>query len=172
MDTEDVPGNAGLKDQLQVLRWVKENIAHFGGDPSKVTLGGQSSGGVSASWLSILPQTKGTSPAVRDYRFLRSSPFIFFKNNISELIRSAIIQSGTAVSGWGYTDRNIEFAKAIYQHLTGEATDDLSEIAHVVKSAKYLDLHYAAENATLLLQETKSMGVCSHFDFFFWLNCN
>lgn len=58
LDTDDIPGNAGLKDQLQVLRWVNENIAVFGGDPSKVTIGGQSSGSVSASWLTLVPQTK------------------------------------------------------------------------------------------------------------------
>lgn len=59
LDTDEVPGNAGLKDQLQVLRWVHANIEYFGGDPTKVTLGGHSSGSVSAGWLAIVPQTKG-----------------------------------------------------------------------------------------------------------------
>ncbi|XP_034241535.1 juvenile hormone esterase-like [Thrips palmi] len=133
LDTDELPGNAGLKDQLHVLRWVKENIENFGGDPSKITLGGHSSGSVSACWLAIVPQTK-------------------------DLIRAAIIQSGTAVSGWSSTNKHIEFAKAIYKHLTGTTTDDKSAMTSVFKSANYLDLYYAAENATLLIQETKGLG--------------
>ena len=45
-------GNFGFQDQIQALRWVKKNIAKFNGDPDKVTLIGQSSGGSSA--LSLL----------------------------------------------------------------------------------------------------------------------
>ena len=43
--------NLGLKDQLTALRWIKENIHHFGGDSSRITLAGQSSGGHSVATL-------------------------------------------------------------------------------------------------------------------------
>lgn len=42
--------NLGLRDQRQAIEWVYQNIAGFGGDPDKITILGQSSGGVAADW--------------------------------------------------------------------------------------------------------------------------
>lgn len=49
LSTEDevIPGNFGLKDQVEALRWVQRNIAAFNGDPEKVTIVGFSAGGAS-----------------------------------------------------------------------------------------------------------------------------
>ncbi len=52
-------GNFGLDDQLSALRWVKANIAAFGGDPENITLAGQSAGAISIQYLCLNPENKG-----------------------------------------------------------------------------------------------------------------
>jgi carboxylesterase type B len=54
-----VIGNYGILDQLLALQWVQSNIKAFGGDPTRVTLGGQSSGGTSIFALMASPMSKG-----------------------------------------------------------------------------------------------------------------
>jgi para-nitrobenzyl esterase len=68
-------GNYAFLDQLAALRWVKENIAAFGGDPGRVTIGGQSAGAISVGLQVVSPLAKG-------------------------LFRGAITESGSGVSGY------------------------------------------------------------------------
>lgn len=58
-DTDDVPGNAAIFDQIEALRWVRKYIDAFGGDPSKVTIVGESAGSASVSLLLLAPQAQG-----------------------------------------------------------------------------------------------------------------
>lgn len=59
LGSDAYPGNNGLKDQLMAMRWVNENIGHFGGDANKVTIYGWSAGCWSASLHSVSPASQG-----------------------------------------------------------------------------------------------------------------
>nr|XP_037278504.1 acetylcholinesterase-1-like [Rhipicephalus microplus] len=55
----DLPGNTGMWDQVHLLKWVQKNIEKFGGDPTMVTLKGQSAGAITAGLHATSPQSKG-----------------------------------------------------------------------------------------------------------------
>ena len=72
--------NLGLQDQIAALRWVRENIEAFGGDPSNITIGGESCGATAVSHFLV-------SPEVRTY------------------FRRAILQSLSPFNTWLHADQ-------------------------------------------------------------------
>jgi len=71
--TDGLSPNVGMLDLVAALRWVKRNIARFGGDPANVTIFGQSGGGAKVSTLLVMPEAQG-------------------------LFHKAIVQSGSALT--------------------------------------------------------------------------
>uniref|UniRef100_A0A182SY71 Carboxylic ester hydrolase n=1 Tax=Anopheles maculatus TaxID=74869 RepID=A0A182SY71_9DIPT len=90
LSTEDdvIPGNYGLKDQVTALRWVRENIQSFGGDPSTITLVGYSAGSASVHLHYLSPLSEG-------------------------LFSSGIGHSGTALNPWTMAEQSTAKARQI-----------------------------------------------------------
>jgi len=58
-DPDKVSGNYAIKDLIAALQWIQDNIATFGGDPSNVTIAGQSAGSLNVNQLTLCPEAKG-----------------------------------------------------------------------------------------------------------------
>lgn len=107
LDNDEVPGNAGLKDQVMALQWVKHNIDAFGGDPNNITIFGCSAGAASTSHHLISKMSEG-------------------------LFHKAICQSGVCLNEWGYSiygrDRAFLLGKSL-----GKETEDPKELLEFLK---------------------------------------
>ena len=70
-----ISGNYGLLDQIEALRWVRRNIDAFGGDPSNVTIAGESAGGLSVMYLMAAPAARGLfAKAIAQSAYMISTP--------------------------------------------------------------------------------------------------
>lgn len=84
--TDEGKGNYGIEDQIAALKWTRDNIKAFGGDPDKITIAGQSAGAMSVQCLLASPLTEGMiNGAIVESCIEGDFPDIpVFANNLSE----------------------------------------------------------------------------------------
>ena len=56
---EELEGNYGFLDQIMVMKWVKNNVGYFNGDPDRVTIDGHSAGAADVGFHMVSPLAKG-----------------------------------------------------------------------------------------------------------------
>ncbi|KAF8354216.1 hypothetical protein PRIPAC_95839 [Pristionchus pacificus] len=147
---EVCPGNLGLWDQIEALKWVKDNIEHFGGDKARiyfliislstydnVTILGQSAGGASVDLLSLSPHTKG-------------------------LIHRVIPMAGNAHAPWAHRKTTADYCREYAETKLGIKADSSSELISQLRrvSADRLATELHMETA---LAET-FLGFCPVID--------
>lgn len=111
LGTPDAPGNAGLFDQLLALRWVRDNVRAFGGDPDRVTLFGESAGAVSVSMHLLSPLSK-------------------------DLFARAILESGSPTAPWALRSRQEALNRSLLLAKTvgcPHSPDDLAATAECLR---------------------------------------
>ncbi|XP_045508186.1 para-nitrobenzyl esterase-like [Colias croceus] len=112
LGTEDVPGNAGMKDQVALLRWVQKNIRYFGGNPEDVTLSGFSAGASAVDLLIVSNTTRG-------------------------LFTKAILESGSNTAAFSIQSDPIEKAKEYAKLLNFTNVDDIQALEQFYKNASH-----------------------------------
>ncbi|XP_050350735.1 cholinesterase 1-like [Nymphalis io] len=112
LGTEDAPGNAGMKDQVALLHWVRANIESFGGNPHEVTIVGQSAGAASVGLLMISKMARG-------------------------LFNKVIPESGEIIAPFSVQLNPIDNAREYAKLLNFDDVDDISTLESFYKNASY-----------------------------------
>ncbi|KAF9407222.1 hypothetical protein HW555_012673, partial [Spodoptera exigua] len=121
LGTEEIPGNAALKDQLAALKFINKYISKFGGDPKKVTLAGFS---VGASMAEILALSKATNG----------------------LIDKLILESGSALSPFAVNRDPINTAKNLAISMGYNNTEKIEDLNEFLLNAPIKDLAVKSKN--------------------------
>ncbi|XP_063751873.1 neuroligin-2b isoform X2 [Eleginops maclovinus] len=111
---QSAKGNYGLLDQIQALRWLNENIGHFGGDPERITIFGSGAGAACVNLLILSHHSEG-------------------------LFQRAIAQSGSAISSWAVNYRPMMYTKILAKKV-GCTLGDMAELVDCLRRKSFREL--------------------------------
>lgn len=128
VDNDKYTGNYGLKDQHVMLKWVQDNIQHFGGDRNKVTVFGDGAGAASIGFHMMSPMSKG-------------------------LFHQAILQGGTQYNQWALQDKQVAVrnAKQLLNKIgcnwnNNNNVNDFNEIQRCIRTKNLNDIMRVTQN--------------------------
>ncbi|CAH2253859.1 jg22183 [Pararge aegeria aegeria] len=110
---ENSPGNYGILDQAMALRWIRDNIVRFNGDPGSVTLFGPGAGAASAGLLAVAPQTR-------------------------DIVTSIIAQSGSALADWAIIEDKyrVQNTSLVFGRLLGCPIDSSWKLVNCLRQGR------------------------------------
>ncbi|XP_029924788.1 neuroligin-2b [Myripristis murdjan] len=111
---QSAKGNYGLLDQIQALRWLNENIGHFGGDPERITIFGSGAGASCVNLLILSHHSEG-------------------------LFQRAIAQSGSAISSWSVNYRPLMYTRDLAKKV-GCSLGDMAELVDCLRRKSFREL--------------------------------
>jgi para-nitrobenzyl esterase len=114
-------GNNGLRDQIEALRWVRDNISSFGGDPRNVTIFGESAGGGSVAALLAAPDADG----LYHKAIIQSGPVAIAAPYKPDLFTTAVL---TAL---GEPEGGVDALRAADPSLLIQAQIDVGSLEHL-----------------------------------------
>nr|XP_034834776.1 liver carboxylesterase 4 [Maniola hyperantus] len=110
---ENSPGNYGILDQAMALRWIRDNIARFNGDPGSITLFGPGAGAASAGLLAVAPQTR-------------------------DIVARVIAQSGSALADWALIEDKyrVQNTSLVFGRLLGCPIDSSWKLVNCLRQGR------------------------------------
>ena len=119
---EDFDTNCGISDHIVAMKWIHENVRSFGGDPDRITISGESAGGISVVTMMAIPELQGT------FQQAISSSALPNANFTAEMSRKNM---DLFLEGMGWTEADIPKLKTV------DAYDVLKGNDHVGKKHQY-----------------------------------
>ncbi|XP_029522592.2 neuroligin-2a [Oncorhynchus nerka] len=116
---QSAKGNYGLLDQIQALRWLNENIGHFGGDPERITIFGSGAGASCVNLLILSHHSEGKGH--------------------TGLFQRAIAQSGSAISSWSVNYQPLKYTKILARKV-GCSHSETAELVDCLRKKNFREL--------------------------------